>query len=423
MLESIANRFSPAAQSVLLWKKHLARPSQLPPEGYRKWLYQAGRGSGKTRSAAEKAKEVGLFTKKARIAIAAPTFSDGRDVCIEGESGLLEILPSGVVKNWNRSIGELRLKNGSYFRIITAERPRQGRGPQWNMVWGDEIAEWKYPETWHNLMLGLRLGKDPFACATGTPKPVKLIRELRADPDCIVTHDSTYANRANLAENLFREILNKYEGTDLGKQEVYGILLEELPNAQFKRAWIEEHRDQAPGPPLENFEKIVVVVDPQVEDEEEGSQTGIGVVGSIGDHAWVLADLTDYYTPNQWAKVAIDALEAYQGDTIIIEVNQGGAMARNTLTSVDPRVPIKSIRAMRSKTLRVQPVSSAYQQGRVHHVGMLSDLEDQMCNFISSSEAPLGTDRVDWLAYGVLYTIIKKGEPGRARGRKIVGGF
>ncbi len=419
-------RFSTAEKSIILWRRRDARPEQLAPEGdWRICFWMAGRGWGKTRTGAEDVKAHGLLNPKCRIAVGAPTFADGRDVCFEGESGLLSVLPADSILKWNRSIGELYLTNRSVYKIVPGEKPAKGRGPQWNRLWGDEVAEWRRPDTWRQLMLGLRLGEDPRAVATGTPKGVELVRELVSDEDCVVTSGSTYENRANLPNNLFREIMRRYEGTSIGRQEILGELLSELPGSLWKRAIIEEHRiPTEDAPALEDFAEIVVAVDPAGSDDEANSETGIVVAGRIGEkatgHAYVLADLSGHYTPDGWSKATLDAFDLYEADYTVAERNQGGAMVRSTLRSRDPNLPLKTVHAKRGKTLRADPVVSLDEQGRVHHVGTLARLEDQQCSF-ARDEQPLGTDRVDARVYAISELLLAGGRSGRGRGLR--GGF
>ena len=127
-------------------------------------------------------------------------------------------------------------------------------------------------------MFGLRLGTDPRVIVTGTPKPVKLIRDLLASPTTAVTRGSSYDNRANLAPAFFEQIVAKYEGTRLGRQELEAELLEDNPGALWTRGRIESLRVVS-HPPLV---RVVVGVDPQAADPkatEESAETGIVVAG------------------------------------------------------------------------------------------------------------------------------------------------
>lgn len=330
---------------------------------------------------------------------------------------MLSVLPADSIRHWNRSIGELRLTNGTYYRIISGERPASGRGPEWNRFWADELAEWRRPETYRQTILGLRAGEDPKAIVTGTPKPVQIIRELVASPDTYITTGSTYENRANLAENVFREITERYEGTSIGEQEIYGKLLSEMPGSLWTRALVERNRVSiAEAPALEDYDEIVVAIDP--EGTEEGdSETGICVAGRVGPkatgHAYVISDLSDHYSPDGWARMSLDAYDLNEADYAIAEVNQGGDMVKNTLRSRDATVPVRYVHAKRGKVLRADPVVGLDEQRRVHHIGTLPQLEDQMCSF-ARDEQPLGTDRVDARVYAIMFLLLGSKERKKA---------
>ncbi len=224
------------------WIAEQARPEQLtPPGAWKTWLYLAGRGAGKTRTAAEDVSAYGLDNPKSRIAVVAETFADGRDVCVEGESGLLSVLPTSSVRHWNRSLGELILTNGTGYRLYSGDRPNQLRGPQHHRAWTDELAKYQYPdETWTQLQLGLRLGGDPRNVVSTTPRPIPLIKDLVGRDNVVVTAGSTFDNAENLAESFLAEVRLQYEGTKLGEQELYGRIVELDGEAIFQRKWWRE---------------------------------------------------------------------------------------------------------------------------------------------------------------------------------------
>jgi phage terminase large subunit-like protein len=177
-----------------------ARPDQITPDGnWNTWVILAGRGWGKTRTGAEDAAWAGLSNPGWRIAVVAPTSADARDTCVEGDSGLMSILPREAVQTWNRSLGELILINGSRYKCFSADEPERLRGPQHHRAWADELAAWRYPEAWDQLMFGLRLGDHPQAVVTTTPKPSPLVKALVAAGTSKVTRGSTFDNAANLA--------------------------------------------------------------------------------------------------------------------------------------------------------------------------------------------------------------------------------
>jgi len=221
-----------------------ARPNQVTPDGpWRNWLILAGRGYGKTRLGGEDTAAHVLWTPGARQAVIAPTARDLRLVCFEGDSGLLKAIPpecfrdGSPEKGYNRTLGEIWLANGSKIEGFTGEEPGRLRGPQFTRAWVDELAAYQYPqETWDMLQFGLRLGENPQAVVTTTPKPLPLIRHLVADAKTRVTTGSTYENAANLAKG-FLEDIKRYEGTELGRQELHAELLDLSANAILKRPW------------------------------------------------------------------------------------------------------------------------------------------------------------------------------------------
>lgn len=389
------------AASRAIWQAKLARPEQLPPDGdWDAWLYLAGRGAGKTRTAAEWISYEAICSPKTRWAIVAPTFRDGRDTCVEGESGLLTILNRyNVISSWNRSQGALRLKNGSQIRIFSGEEPERLRGPQHHGAWMDELAAFRYMrETWDQLRFGLRLGTRPRIVVTTTPKPAQLIRELvaRSDGTVVVTRGSTFDNAKNLAPAALAEFLARYEGTRIGRQELYGEIIEDVEGALWRIADIERYR-VSELPPIV---RRVIAVDPAVTANPDSDETGIVVVSrDRTGHGYVEADLSMRGTPNEWATRVITAFDEYECDNIIVEVNQGGDMVSQTLRTIRPHLPIREVRASKGKRLRAEPISSLYEQGRVHHLGFLERLEGQMTTW--TPDDPKSPDRLDALVHGL----------------------
>ena len=196
-----------------------ARPSQLAPDGdWRVWLLLAGRGFGKTRSGAEWVREQIISGAAKRVALVAPTAADARDVMVEGESGLLAIAPPGERPHYEPSKRRLTWPNGAMATLYSADEPERLRGPQFDAAWCDELAAWRYgQDAWDMLQMGLRLGENPRAVVTTTPKPVRLIRALLKSPDCAVTRGSTRDNAQNLAPSFLKAVLAQYDGTRLGR--------------------------------------------------------------------------------------------------------------------------------------------------------------------------------------------------------------
>jgi len=321
---------------------------------------------------------------------------------VEGESGLLAIGPPQQRPQYEPTKRRLTWPNGAIATTYSADEPERLRGPQHDAAWCDEIASWRYPEAWDMLMFGLRLGADPRVVVTTTPKPIRIIRELIADPTTVITRGSTYDNRANLAPAFLEQIIRKYEGTRLGRQELNAEILDDVPGALWNRARIEEtrwpvHRN------VPELIRIVIAIDPAVSSGEEADETGIIVAGiDANDHGYVLADQSGRYPPTEWARIAIRLYQQYNADRIVAEVNNGGAMVEATLRVVDANVSCKAVHASRGKVVRAQPVAALYEQSRIHHVGAFPALEDQMCAFTTDFDraaAGFSPDRCDALVW------------------------
>lgn len=344
---------------------------------------------------------------------------------IEGESGILAVSPPWFRPIWKPGLRRLLWPNGAVGRVYTAEKPDKLRGPQHDRAWADELAAWRYPETWDNLLFGLRLGPRPQAIVTTTPRPTKLVRELIADPGTVITRGKTSDNRANLPSSFLRAIQNKYGGTRLGRQELDGDLLEDVPGALWKRAQLDELRLRILGPDGRRIatpamRSIVVAVDPPSSDplkaddadRERLAECGIVVVGlGHDDKAYILDDLSGQYSPSEWASKVAQAFHNHQADWVVAEVNQGGALVEVNLRTVDEHLPIRTVHASRGKRTRAEPVSGLYEQRKVHHVGLFPELEDQMCTW----DAGLGEkspDRMDALVWGVTFLMLAANTPG-----------
>ncbi len=405
-----------------------ARPSQLPPPGdWNGWIVLAGRGFGKNFTGAGWVNELVETGTAGRIALVAATAADGRDVLVEGESGILPLAPSWNRPNYEPSKRRLTWANGAIATLYSSEEADRLRGPQHDAAWADELAAWNDPkETWDMLMFGLRLGQHPRWLTTTTPRPIKLLRELlaREGSDVVVTRGSTFENAANLAPTFLQALRDRYEGTRLGRQEINAELLSDTPGALWQLEWLD--RDRLSTPPKE-MRRIVVAIDPAVSNHEGSDETGIVVAGVGGDkHAYVLEDLSGRYQPHEWARVAIDAFRRHRADRIIAETNNGGAMVESTIRAVDSTVPYRSVHASRGKVVRAEPVSALYEQRRVHHVGIFATLEDQMCAFASDFDrgrAGYSPDRVDALVWALSELIVQPQMPTAAFGTQTGSGY
>lgn len=389
----------------------LARPEQLPPPGdWSTWIYLAGRGAGKTRTGGETCRQ---WVKEGykRLGMIAPTAGDARDVMIEGESGLLNSVSwKGDYDNAGQYMGipvyepskrRVTWANGAMASLYSADEPERLRGPQHEAIWADELASWTHPEAWDMAMFGLRIGKHPKTFVSTTPKPVKLLIEILKNPYTVKTHGTTYDNRDNLAPSFFKQVITKYEGTRLGQQELLGDILEESEQALWARDTLDNTRVKSLPKDLW-FKRLVVAIDPATTSKSTSNMTGIVVVGLGSDnHIYVLNDSSGIYSPDEWAKKAIRLYHAWQCDSIVAEVNQGGDMVKHTLRTVEA-IPIQTVRAARAKQARAEPVSALWEQGRAHIVGSMPMLEDQLCQWepLSGAESP---DRLDALVWGVTF--------------------
>ena len=387
-----------AAQLDHLWS-FWARNEQMPPPGdWRFWLFRGGRGGGKTRAGAEWVRDRVERGGCRRIALIAPTMSTGRQVMIEGESGLLAICPPSFRPTFEPSRHQLRWSNGAVATLFSADVPERLRGYQHDAFWADELCAWRSATyAFDMLLLGLRLGSDPRGIITTTPKSIVMYKTLLQDPTVVITTSSTYRNAANLAPQFLAEIIRRYEGTRLGRQELDAEVVDDAEGALWRRAWIERDRVQTfPG-----LTQIVVAVDPAMTSGEGAAESGIVVAGCDRfEHVYVLEDCSVHASPDTWARRAIDAYHRHHADMLVVEANQGGDLVTQTLCTVDPNVPIETVHASRGKRTRAEPVAALYEQGRVHHVGPLPELEDQLCLW-EPLTGDVSPDRLDALVWAV----------------------
>jgi len=389
------------------WRGYKARRNQVrPPGDWRYWLVQAGRGFGKTRTGAEAIRE--YVDEGAQIVhLVGSTAGDVRDVMVQGESGLLNCFPPGRRPLYEPSKRLVTFSTGAIAHLFSADEPERLRGPQCDHFWADELAAWRFgQEAWDNLMFGFRLGDDPRGVITTTPKPIKLLLDIIADPHTVVTRASSYENRANLAPAFFDAIIRKYEGTRIGRQELEAELLEDVPGALWARPLIEASRIGIGQLRTDTFVRVVVAIDPAVTAGDDSDETGIIVAAlTRTGHVFILDDLTCKESPLTWAKIAVNAYVSRRADRIIGEVNNGGDLVEANIRAVAPNVPYRGVRASRGKAVRAEPIAALYEQARVHHVGTFPQLEDQMCSFVPGSDQK-SPDRMDALVWAVTELLI-----------------
>lgn len=365
-------------------------------------MIDAGRGFGKTRAGAEWVREQ-VAEGKQRIALIGETWKDLVEVMVHGDSGIASVFPPHQKpKILTTPNVQITFHTGAIALGYNATQPGQLRGPQFDAAWCDELAKWRYArETWDMLQFGLRLGDRPRALVTTTPRPIPVLREIMADPTTVTTRGSTFDNAANLAASFLQRIRDRYEGTRLGRQELYAEMLDDLPGALWTRAMFDEHRKKE-RPALR---RVVVAVDPSGTGgvDDDGDAIGIVVAGlGIDGRGYVLADRTCKLPPNGWARRAVEAYHEFKADRLVAERNFGGAMVEHTIRTVDPGVSYKEVTASRGKVVRAEPIAALYEQGRISHVGGLPDLEDQLCQIGPDGFIGEGSpDRADALVWAL----------------------
>lgn len=398
------------------WLHKHARAKQREPVDYAIWCLITGRGFGKTKTGSETTKKWTQETRqKLHIAVIGKTERETRNICFEGPAGLLSVIrPKYIARDgYHRTSGDisLTLTNGCTFRAFSSEKSEALRGYAFDGAWLDEYASWRVEQgldCWDNLWFALREARDPHVLVTTTPRNLPHVKQAMAQAD-VLTRGSLLDNRANLSERAIEQILKKYQGTRLGRQELEGELIEDVEGALWTWQMIEENRykgelkDLLPG-----IWRIVVGVDPAGTSNKTSDETGIVVVGIGGSRSrpdyYVLEDVSGRYSPDQWAKMAVVMYDKWGADHIVAEVNYGGEMVAATLSHQDSRVPVKQVRATRGKHIRAEPIAALYEQGRFHHLAAqipgksLAQLEDQLTSW-TPFDTSYSPDRLDALVW------------------------
>lgn len=404
-----------------------ARPQQLmPPGSWRSWLVITGRGWGKTRSGSGATHEVARHPEQLDggvILIGDRTYSDLRKYVIEGESGIVQAAPSDFRPEWfpGKSTGELHWPNGVKALCLTGDHPRAWRGGNAAFGWLDELAHYAEPEkVWANFQYSLRKGICR-AVVTTTPTSHPIIREIMDDPDTVTTQGSTDDNIANLAPEFVRYIFRKYAGTRFEQQERFGVILDDAPGALWSQGLIDSLRVQI-APELE---MVCVAIDPavadldEIDDPSKVSEIGIVVVGRdpYGD-LYILEDLSGEFRPHEWAEIALEAYFRWElivgAAEIVGEVNNGGVLVKTVIQAQaqGKGFTYVAVHASQSKRTRAEPIATAYEARRAHHVGKLPKLEKQMTTWQPGRKSP---DRMDAMVWGGTRLLLDE-EPDKSTG-------
>lgn len=411
------------------WREWNPLPHQIPPSGdWWGWLIQAGRGSGKTDGASAWIKDhvdndppcmPGAIPH--RVALIAPTIGDAVETALRHPSSYRVHSPDGkLITPVGGTI--FRWVNGAeakLFGVHTSEDVERLRAGGNNCrVHMEEFAAWRYmKEGWEQMRFGLRIGPNPQWIATTTPKPHKLLAEIARRPDVVVTRATTHDNPF-INDTFKRTLIEDYEGTRLGRQELMGELLEDVEGAQWKLAVIERDR-WAKDWDTPQLRRVVVGVDPS------GGVAEIGIVAAglilppcpcglrpEQPHYAILDDASMIGTPEQWGTAAMSTGRRNNADLVTAESNFGGQMVESTLRAGarDDRIPFELVPSSRGKEIRAEPISRIYEQGRVHHVGAFPHLEDEMVTWVQGNPSP---NRLD----AMVFAMAKLSERSEGRGR------
>jgi len=383
------------------------RPDQLPPVQWGQagcfiWMIRTGRGWGKSRTATE------IFINAVRYGgykypnLVGATADEVRDVMINGETGILKCAAPDFYPEYIPSLKKLIWPNKVETHIYYGSEPSKGRGPQSDFLWFDEIAKYQFPEeTFDNLMLGLRLGSNPLCIVTSTPRPTRFLMDLEQRTDkqeracTVVTRGRTQDNFKNLSPVFISTIISKYEHTRLGRQELEGEFLSDNPEALWKRSDIDNNRVRQ----IPELTYVVIGVDPSATSKAGSDDTGIIAAGKSKEgHFYILGDYTCHLTPQGWGEAVLTAYHKHEANMVIGETNQGGEMVQHTLKTIDPKIPFKAVHSSRGKSIRAEPVSALYEQGKVHHFGTFPELEDELCEWTPGADSP---DRLDALVFAL----------------------
>lgn len=372
------------------WKLH-ARPEQLPPDGdWIIWLLVTGRRWGKTRSAAEWLRKRALG-EVGSYAICAPTYGDVRDVCVEGgqsepmnrRSGFISVCAPGEIENYNRSIGEIRMSNGSKIKMLSADEPDRARGWGFNAAWCDEFSSWRYPSTWYETLLPAVTMSDTHRfIITTTPKPNELTKALMArvgeDDSIVCTRGRTLDNQGNLGAGAVAELRRQMTERQ-ARQELEGELLLDVPGAlatldQLDAGRVKEHPELV---------RVVVGVDPAVTNTAESDETGIQVMGKgIDGHIYHLADRSCRTSVDDWTRRVVKAAVEFNAGKIKYEKNQGhdaiGLLIQRAMDDMGVTgIKVEDVNASKSKFDRALGLQQSIERGVYHLVGSFPELEEQ----------------------------------------------
>lgn len=401
--QAILKSLTPAQADDLLYDwEFWGRPEQIEPAGnWSTWLALAGRGWGKTEAGAQWIRKR-VANGSRHIALVAETQKDLEEVMVPR---IIAVHPPHEAPSVRYKPVRLTWPNGAVALGYNGTEPDQLRGPEFDTAWVDELAKYKKSEnrdlaqeTWDMLQFTMRKGNDPRVLVTTTPRPRPVIRAILKDRKTVVSRGSTFDNAANLPASFLQTVREKYEGTRLGRQELFAEILDDVPGALWTRDLIDATDDIPP------MQRVVVAVDPSgASGDGDGDSIGICVAGKgIDGKFYVLEDATCDLSPAGWGRRVVERYHAHKADRIVAEKNFGGAMVESVIRTADRNVPIRMVTASRGKSVRAEPVAALYEQGRVLHAHGLDQLEDQMLQMTSTGFVGEGSpDRLDAMVWAI----------------------
>ncbi|MDH5796921.1 MAG: terminase family protein [Paracoccaceae bacterium] len=392
LAELTSEQLRDLAHDWLFW----ARPEQLEPEGdWAAWAILAGRGFGKTEAGAQWVRKREAAGARS-IALVAETYKDLVEVMVPR---LLAIYPPDEAPEARYRPVRVNWPSGAVAYGYVGNEPSQLRGPEFDTAWVDEFAKYRYArELWDMLQFTMRSGTDPRTLITTTPRPIPVLKEILADRETVVTRGSTFDNAANLDPGFLQRVRSRYEGTRLGRQELFAEILDDVPGA----LWTYEMISHGDTPELT---RIVVAVDPSGAGGSEDSADEIGIVVAgkgVDGRAYVIEDATCVMSPAGWGRRAVERYHDHKADLIVAERNFGGAMVESVIRVADRNANVQLVTASRGKAVRAAPIAALYEQGKVTHAPGLSKLEDQMLQMTTTGYMGEGSpDRVDALVWAL----------------------
>lgn len=408
-----------------------ARPEQLAPEGgWSYWALIGGRGSGKTRAAAEwvcdriegidSRTRARVEFRSTHVGFIGRTAGDVRSVMLEGESGFIAAAERrGMQVLFNPSRAQLTVTcpdgHECIVRLYSADEPDSLRGPQFDTLWGDEFAAWSRKvdavgnTALTNAQAGLRLSDHPRGCFTSTPRPTAEVKAIFADEtgDWVRTRMTTWDNAANLAGSFISTLERQHGGTRLAAQEFEGLLVEEVEGALWSRAGLDQFRVKPwDGDTVPVLAHRAVAVDPSVAFKGQGDECGI-VAGGVGvdRRFYVTGDYSMSADPDDWAREVVRVFYLTGAQVVIAEGNQGYALVASVIHNIDPTVPVDIVHASDGKRARAEPVAQLWDAiegavARASIVGSLPGLEDQLTGWSRyDDESPDRLDALAWLGH------------------------